>query len=159
MSKSLRLSSALPGDERINGLDALAGKLAEDPRTVICAIVWFDVAKVESYPETVPTVRIRRVEPLGSPTEVPAEVVEAMQRAEELRTGATPLPMHALDVPEPERKPADDDCDHVDVTIEGDEIEGVPVGMVRETCLRCGLIRYLAGDDVEGDDDPESAEL
>ena len=37
MSDALKLSTALPGDQEINGLDALAAALVEDPSRMVCA--------------------------------------------------------------------------------------------------------------------------
>ena len=155
MSESLRLSSKLPGDPNINGLDALAPELAADPSRIIVALVWLDVAKIASYPETIPTVRVRKVEPLGTPADVPAAIVELAQHREAARTGRTPLPFEVIETKEPKkdlgRRPVDDGCDHVDVQVEGDTIDGVPEGMIRETCLRCGIVRHIPAED-----DPES---
>lgn len=46
MSQKIRLSSKLPGDEAINGLDQLADSLVEHPRPV-CAIDEFSASMVE----------------------------------------------------------------------------------------------------------------
>lgn len=99
MSQKIRLSSKLPGDEAINGLDSLAESLVEQPRPV-CAIVWFTVprASVTYGPrgevvETVPNLVVAKVEPLGSTlAEIPTAVVKAAQEAERKRTGRQPLP-------------------------------------------------------------------
>ena len=88
MSQKIRLSSKLPGDEAINGLDSLAESLVEQPRPV-CAIVWFTVprASVTYGPrgevvETVPNLVVAKVEPLGSSlAEIPAAVVETVVAA------------------------------------------------------------------------------
>ena len=42
----LKLSTALPGDQEINGLDALAAALVEDPSRVVCAVLILDVKDV-----------------------------------------------------------------------------------------------------------------
>ena len=68
MSAKVRLSSKLPGEPEINGLDELSATLAEDPHQIICALVFLDVPKVTIDTETdaeIPTVRIRSIEPLG----------------------------------------------------------------------------------------------
>jgi hypothetical protein len=161
MSKVLRLSSALPGDERINGLDSLAPELTLD--SVVVAVVTFDVPSINvSKDGAVPVLRVRKVEPLGTPSEVPAEVVAATLAAEERRTNSTPLPFGVLNVPDEGGRPSPDECDHVDFTIERDHLEDVPEGMFRETCLRCGWIQYQPIEDVDeriasmDDDEPES---
>ena len=43
MSAKVRLSSKLPGEPEINGLDELSATLAEDPHQIICALVFLDV--------------------------------------------------------------------------------------------------------------------
>ena len=43
MSDLLKLSTALPGDQEINGLDALAAALVEDPSRMVCAVLILDV--------------------------------------------------------------------------------------------------------------------
>ena len=99
MSQKIRLSSKLPGDEAINGLDQLADSLVEHPRPV-CAIVWFTVprASVTYGPkgeivETVPNLVVAKVEPLGSElSEIPEGIIKAAQEAERRRTGRQPLP-------------------------------------------------------------------
>ena len=40
MSAKVRLSSKLPGEPEINGLDELSATLAEDPHQIICALVY-----------------------------------------------------------------------------------------------------------------------
>lgn len=42
MSAKVRLSSKLPGEPEINGLDELSATLAEDPHQIICALVFLD---------------------------------------------------------------------------------------------------------------------
>lgn len=100
MSAKVRLSSKLPGEPEINGLDELSATLAEDPHQIICALVFLDVPKVTIDTETdaeIPTVRIRSIEPLGVVDKVPAAVREEYQRVKELRLGREPLPFGALD--------------------------------------------------------------
>lgn len=46
MSDLLKLSTALPGDQEINGLDALAAALVEDPSRMVCAVLILDVKDV-----------------------------------------------------------------------------------------------------------------
>ena len=46
MSDLLKLSTALPGDQEINGLDALAAGLVQEPSGMICVVAIFDVKDV-----------------------------------------------------------------------------------------------------------------
>lgn len=101
MSAKLKLSGALPGIEDVNGLDAYAATLAEDPEgTTVTAIVIFDVKDVRySVAEGVhvPTVQVRRVE--GWLTEdTPQAIRDALVARQEKRTGRTPLDFGVLEV-------------------------------------------------------------
>lgn len=103
MSASVKLSSKLPGDEEINGLDKLADNLIADPHQVLVALVFLDVPTVTLDTETdakVPTVRVRKIEPIEVVGKVPKEIRELHQRLTEQRLGRTPLPFDTL---EPER--------------------------------------------------------
>lgn len=100
MSDLLRLSSALPGDAEINGLDRLADALVEDPEgQTITAIVTFDVKDVRFAVKEgihVPTIQVRRAE--GWLTEdTPKEVREALIAAGEARLNKAPLPFGVLE--------------------------------------------------------------
>ena len=146
MSNSLKLSTALPGEDEINGLDSLADDLVSDPSRLICAIVILDVKDVRYITDLeahVPTLRFRRGEawPLADTPE--AVRIAMIQRSEE-RLGRSPLPFGEVAVAKADGKdrPDPDDCDHVEFTIERDHLEDVPDGMFRETCLRCGFHRY-----------------
>lgn len=111
MSAVVKLSSKLPGDGEINGLDAKAGWLEDNPDELLCAVVLLDTQKVTIDTDTgehVPTVRIRRIEPLGQLRDVPQAVREAMAEAEEERTGRTPLPFGVV-----EARSADPDGDEL----------------------------------------------
>lgn len=95
MSALVKLSSALPGDEEINGLDSMAEELVESPSRIVVGLVWLDVPTITDNTETgarVPTVRIRRIEPLGGVDEIPAEIRKLAARLHEERTGRVPLP-------------------------------------------------------------------
>lgn len=101
MSAAIRLSSKLPGDPEINGLDHLAGDL-EDPELIVCALVWVKASKITTTLETgerVPTVEVRRIEPIGPVDQVPAEIVKLAARLYEDRTGRDPLPFDEVIVP------------------------------------------------------------
>lgn len=100
MSDRVKLSSKLEGNEETNGLDAIAGKLVEDPATIRVALVWLDVPQVVVNTDSgahVPTVRVRRIEPLGDVDDVSAAVRKLAADAHEARTGRTPLPFDVID--------------------------------------------------------------
>ena len=115
MSALVRLSAALPGDPETNGLDHLAGRLSEEPADqVVVALVWFDVSKVTYLPEQdahVPTVRVRKVEPIGESHETRQKVADLYAELQEARLGRQPLPFDQLE----------GSRDHVDVTVIDDE--------------------------------------
>lgn len=114
MSAIVKLSAALPGDPETNGLDHLAARMADDLDTVVCAIVWFDVAKVtETHEGRVPTARIRKVEPIGESPETRQKVADLYAELNEARLGMSPLPFDQLESRE----------DHLDVTVMGDDDE------------------------------------
>lgn len=103
MSAVVQLSSKLPGDAEINGLDAQAKWLEENPDELLVAIVLLDTSKVTIDTDThahVPTVRIRRIEPLGVVGEVSKAVRQAMADAEEKRTGRSAIPFEIVEVGE-----------------------------------------------------------
>lgn len=133
MSDLLKLSTALPGDQEINGLDALAGALVEDPSRMVCAVLILDVKDVRYITDVeahVPTMRFRRGE---------AWLVDE-----------TPLPFGEVETKKADKdRPDPHDCDHVDFTVERDHLEDVPEGMVRETCLRCGWVQYQPADTLD----------
>ena len=103
MSDTVKLSSRLPGDPEINGLDAIANKFHEEGVEVCLAwLVPRDVRRNIATGDEVPTVEIRRIEPLGSPHEVPQAIIDLANRVQERRTGRTPLPFDAIAVPKGE---------------------------------------------------------
>jgi len=100
LSDTLKLSSALPGDSDINGLDRLAQDLCKDPEgATVTAIVTFDVKDVRYVVEKgihVPTIQVRRAE--GWLTEdTPQAVRDAMVAAGEKRLNRAPLPFGVLE--------------------------------------------------------------
>lgn len=100
MSAQVKLSSKLPGDEEINGLDAIAEDLHEE--TTIVALVWIsprEVRRMIATGDEVPVVEIRRIEPLGTPDVLPKEVVKLALDQQEQRTGRTPLPIDQVVAP------------------------------------------------------------
>lgn len=117
MSAVVKLSSKLPGDEEVNGLDVLASQLVDNPDQVICAITWFVPTKITRDVESgaeVPTLEVRRVEPIGAVDATPRDVVDLAARLYEARTGKNPLPFDQV-VP---------DSQTIDVQIVGDEPDG-----------------------------------
>lgn len=115
MSAVVKLSSKLPGDAEINGLDAQREWLEDNPDELLVAIVLLDTSKVTIDTDTrahVPTVRVRRIEPLGPVGEVPKAVREAMAAAEQSRTGRAAIPFDVVEVGEhafSDELPADED--------------------------------------------------
>lgn len=100
MSAKVTLSSKLPGESEINGLDELQQSLVDNPHQIIVAIVWGDVPSVRyntDEDEHVPTFRIRKIEPIDVVGKVPQEIVELAQRLTEKRLGRTPLPFATLE--------------------------------------------------------------
>ena len=152
MSDLLKLSTGLPGDQEINGLDALAAALVEDPSRMVCAVLILDVKDVRYITDVeahVPTMRFRRGE-AWLVDETPEEVRLAMVQRSEERTGRTPLPFGEVETKKADKdRPDPHDCDHVDFTVERDHLEDVPEGMVRETCLRCGWVQYQPADTLD----------
>jgi hypothetical protein len=104
MSATVKLSSKLPGDVEVNGLDAYAEHLNEVDHEMLVAIVYIDSPKGSIDKEQggieVPTARIRRIEPLGTIGDVPQAVRDAMAEAEQARTGRKPLPFETVEVGE-----------------------------------------------------------
>lgn len=103
MSAVVKLSSKLPGDAEINGLDARRGDLVDNPEEMLVCIAYVDTSKVVIDTDSgdhVPTVRIRRIEPLGTIGDVPQAVRDAMAAAESERTGRTPIPFETVEVGE-----------------------------------------------------------
>jgi len=107
MSAVVKLSAKMPGDPETNGVDSLADTLvreAEDGDTPLrVAVVWFDVSKVTldtDSGEYVPTIRVRRVEPVGLLGDVDPGIRDAVQAAVEKRTGRKPIPFSIVEVDE-----------------------------------------------------------
>lgn len=94
MSQSAYLSGRLP-DGEANGLAGKLRELVDDPERVHVLIVLADVTKVTQLVEsgaTVPTLRIRRVEAIGDPTDQ-KELQRILMREYERRTGQPVLPL------------------------------------------------------------------
>lgn len=101
MSAVVKLGSALPADFEMNGLDALAESLLEEPLTLRCAVVWFDAPKSVKDNEAgteVPTISIRRFEPLGNADDVTKAIKGEVNKAIQSRTGRKPIPWDIVEV-------------------------------------------------------------
>lgn len=117
MSALVKLSAALPGDFETNGIDALQGELVESPKDLRLSVIWHDVSKVTKDVDTgdlIPTLRVRRIEPLGEVGEVSDAIRNAVQEAIEKRTGRTPIPFDIAEVvegmfPDPDQASIDDE--------------------------------------------------
>ena len=103
MSATVKLSSRLPGDPEINGLDALRDELLLDPTQIVCAIAWIKVKDIRRIieqepdsPSEIPTVEISRVEPIDVVGRVPKAITDLAAELYEKRTGKNPLPFEQL---------------------------------------------------------------
>ena len=100
MSKTVKLASAMPADEAANGLDALRDELVKTPELVRCAFVWFDVRDVNhNVPSNVdvPTIEIRKFEPVGLASEIPADLKRAVLDLADKRMGKQALPFDQVE--------------------------------------------------------------
>lgn len=100
MSATVKLSSKLPGEEAINGLDGIVKTLLETPERVMVSLVWHDVVDVNhrvATGEDVPKVEVRKWIPIGPADEIPQELVEFALRKDEERLGKSPLPFDSVD--------------------------------------------------------------
>lgn len=103
MSSTVKLSSKLAASEELNGLDNLATSLRENPEQVIVSICWFDVKSIVhdvDSGEDVPTVRLRRVEPIDVVEKIPDAVMKLAAELFEKRTGRRPLPFDVVEYEE-----------------------------------------------------------
>lgn len=107
MSAAVKLGSKLPGQTEINGVDSIALELVEDPETIRLAIVYFDVSHTTHDTDTgddVPTIRVRRFEPIGTIDNAPTSLQKLVGEAFEKRTGRKPIPFgiaSAEEIPRP----------------------------------------------------------
>lgn len=108
MSDTVKLSGKLPGNLETNGLDAIAPQLLDDPEQIRVGLIWFDTSKITTNTDTgdhVPTVRVRRIEPVGTIDTYPDGFAELASAAFSDRTGRDPIdvgqveatPDHTLD--------------------------------------------------------------
>jgi len=103
MSAVVKISSKLPGDAETNGLDSTVDDLVGDPSSLRVAVLWYDVHHVTVDTDSgnhIPTIRLRRFEPIGDPSTVAPGVREAVAKAMEERTGHSPLPFEIVTVTE-----------------------------------------------------------
>ncbi len=101
MSATVKLSSKLPGDPEINGLDARHEQLVTSDTPILC-LAWVVPTRVVedlSTGERIPTVEVRRIEPIANVYQAPQEVVDLAARLYEKRTGRNPLPIGGLVAP------------------------------------------------------------
>jgi len=103
MSAIVKISPKLPGDAETNGLDSSAADLIAEPKAIRVGVLWYDVHHVTVDTDSgahIPTIRLRRFEPLGNSEDVPQAIREAVAEAMEERTGRTPLPFEIVTVSE-----------------------------------------------------------
>lgn len=100
MSAVVRLSSKLPGDEDFNGVDASVIDLIKNPDEIRVAVVFYDVTKVTREVDAgidVPTIRVRKFEPISDVAHVPDALRQIVDTAIEQRTGRKPLPLDQVE--------------------------------------------------------------
>jgi hypothetical protein len=94
MTTTAFLSGQLPSGES-NGLAAIVRQLLDDPEAVHVLVVLADVVKVTHKVESgdrIPTVRIRRIEPIADAGDR-AQLQRLLMREYERRTGQPTLPI------------------------------------------------------------------
>lgn len=103
MSALVKLSSKLPGDFEVNGIDQQVEELIDEPKALRIAVVWYDTLKVTMDTDSgdqIPTIRVRRIEPLGVADDVTDAIKKTVSKAMQERTGRTPLPFNITSVEE-----------------------------------------------------------
>ena len=146
MSATVKLSSKLPGDPEINGLDAFSDY--HDPETPICVIAWVVPAKITEDLATgarVPTMEIRRIEPIGTPAKVPQVIQDLAAELYEKRTNRNPLPFSALMAPK-------GDVDEMRVGDAVGELQEAGVILAKPVSPDAAVFVFEAPED-DGDDD------
>lgn len=96
MSAKVKLRGKLPGDEAINGVDAMVDELLATPEKVRAYLVLADVDSITdnvATGERVPRLEARRIECLGEADSLSAEIKDLFLRLAEKRTGKAPLPI------------------------------------------------------------------
>lgn len=124
MSAFVRLSSKLPGDPETNGVDDLASDLVEDPATIRYGVVWFDVSKVTEETDSgdnIPTIRVRRIEPIGVARDVIPEIADAVAESVRVRLGREPIPFGIVEVADQD-DPAQLTFDEIDEIAEANRV-------------------------------------
>lgn len=99
-SKSVKLAGRLPGSTENNGLLSVVDDLISEPKTVRMYVIWGDVLTITKDVETdddVPTLRVKRIEPIGTAGEASTALQELVMQAAETRLGHTPLPFDQTD--------------------------------------------------------------
>lgn len=143
MSATVKLSSKLPGDPEVNGLDSLHDRLIVDETPVLC-LAWIKPTRVVLDLATearVPTVELARIEPIASIEAVSAEIVELAAELYEERTGRNPLPIGALLAPA-------GDVDELDEPSQAGEVAEVLLAKQPAP----GADVFVYGDEDQGDD-------
>lgn len=108
MSATVKLSSKLPGEVDINGVDYLVDELVKDPEAIRVGVVFFDVVKVIKDVDAgtaIPTIRVRRLEPIGDVTNAPDAIRKIVDEAMETRTGRKALPFDQVEVEDYNEQP------------------------------------------------------
>lgn len=101
VSKSVKLAGRLPGSTENNGLLSVVQELIDSPKADRMFVVWADVLKITEDVETgdhVPTLRVKRIEPMGEVDAASQALRELVMQAAEARLGHTPLPFDETDV-------------------------------------------------------------
>lgn len=101
VSKSVKLAGRLPGSTENNGLLSTVDDLIEAPKTVRMYVIWADVLTVTKDVETddeVPTLRVKRIEPMGDAGAASQALQELVMQAAEKRLGHEPLPFGETEV-------------------------------------------------------------
>lgn len=101
VSKSVKLAGRLPGSTENNGLLSVVQELIDSPKADRMFVIWADVLKITEDVETgdhVPTLRVKRIEPMGEVGEAQQALRELVMQAAEARLGHTPLPFDETDV-------------------------------------------------------------
>jgi hypothetical protein len=91
---TVKISPGLPGGDS-NGLTSICAELCGDPEHVHVAVVLLDCSRIVTNTDngdTIPTVRIRAIEPIGQTGDA-TEMRRLLRRAFERRTGKVELPL------------------------------------------------------------------
>jgi len=100
MSAKVKLSSKLPGEEAINGLDGIVKDMLEVPEKVRVSLVWHNVSDIREKVATgehIPTIEVRKWLPIGAADAIPQELVEFALKKDAERLGKEPLPFDSVD--------------------------------------------------------------